>query len=234
MDQNFKLYFLNGSFCSPKFQDVYLSAYQHWREMWRMTFRELDGADNLVSDNFTRQDEILALFDQDKCIAMVCNRLIDPALQSHQEDSYFQTWPRDIFDQIQLYNKKVVIGNQITIDPNYRKLQEGTPFKFVLMWLYHRRLLETADLALGAVREDKKLDQLFTKFGAEILAAHVIQHNVPVSLIAVWKNKIALMHEDLPMEWLNQVYQNAQIDPILNMDGKETIYEAPERSLKSA
>jgi hypothetical protein len=62
------------------------SAYECWSQVWKQTFTELEGRSVLHSDDFTRQDEIGALFHGYECIALFFSRLVDlsnPLAQYH-------------------------------------------------------------------------------------------------------------------------------------------------------
>ena len=183
MKNKFNLVILNGSRCSPQFLDHYHKIYSHWKTMWQNTFKELDGHTEVLSDNFLRQSEVLGIFHDEKCIAVVCHRYID-LLPSAFDDSYFQSWPELILKKIKNLSPQVAIGNQISIDPEFRKIEKDLSMKDMLLWFSLKRLQEqNASIILGSVREDKSLDTLFIKYGATILQKNVEQHNVPVSLL---------------------------------------------------
>lgn len=214
MTEDFKLVLINGANCSPEFIPSYREVYSHWKKIWQTTFQELDGQSEIDSDNFSRQDEILALFHKDRCIAVACHRYADLLLPSLMDDTYFSSWPEEIKTKIQQMQGRIAIGNQISIDPAFRKLPDGTAMKDVLLWfsLNHLKAQEI-NFVLGAVREDKSLDKLFAKYGAQILKQNVHLHNVPVTLVCFQRDEIALQPQGLPISWLSKIYQNRKEDP---------------------
>ena len=71
------------------------SAYECWSQVWKQTFTELEGRSVLHSDDFTRQDEIGALFHGYECIALFFSRQVDLSNPLAHDDSYFSVWPRE-------------------------------------------------------------------------------------------------------------------------------------------
>lgn len=213
MSNDYKLVILKGLGCSSEFEELYQEAYSHWKSIWTATFKELDGAHELSSDNFTRQDEVLGLFNGDKCIAMVCHRYVDMSLESAQDDSYFKTWPPEAIEAALAAGRITAIGNQISIHPNFRKLPMGVATKDALVWFCLKRLQEqNVESMVGAVREDKSLDVLFERYGATVLAKNVMQHHVPVALIHFSKDKINLKATSLSEQWLSRIYNQRMED----------------------
>lgn len=210
---NFRLVILKGSECTPAFVNLHNQAYDHWKTLWRATFAELDNATSVESDNFSRQDDVLGLFIDDHCVAMVCHRYVDLALESVRDDSYFSTWTDENFAKVKSQGRWAAIGNQISIHPEYRKLPNGIATKDVLLWFSLRHLQnKNIDVIVGAVREDKGLDKLFASYGAEILAQGVQQHNVTVSLVSFEPKNINLNTTPVSQDWLNGIYQFRQED----------------------
>ncbi|PIS10169.1 MAG: hypothetical protein COT73_10800 [Bdellovibrio sp. CG10_big_fil_rev_8_21_14_0_10_47_8] len=218
-----QLYVLNGSRCSAEYREIYNEAYRHWKEIWVSTFKDLDGTDHIVSDNFTRQNEVLAVFSGVRCVAMVCHRQVDPGLLSTLDDSYFQQWPSENICRLFSKVSKVYIGNQISVESDFRKINGTESMKDLLLWLSLRRLHDQkAELVLGAVRVDKSLDALFTSYGATVIQT-TEQHNVQVAL--VYFQTLEKPQDSTDFQWKNRLYLGLKEDQI-------SVQEAEHRSLK--
>ncbi len=216
MKDDLKLVIVGGSHCSSLFMSHYEQIYSHWKSMWQSTFLELDGHGMSHSDNFSRQNEILGIFHQHKCVAVVCHRFVNIGLSSIIDDSYFLSWPKEDLMRLRQRYNQVAIGNQISIDPAYRKLADGTAMKDILLGISLMRLnSKEIDCVLGAVREDKSLDQLFMKFGATILQKNIQQHNVTVALICFQKSEMRIPSSGAEGELLSRLYSDRKEDPSL-------------------
>lgn len=228
MSQDYKLVILNGAKASEEFKDLYKQAYAHWKQMWKATFLELDGTSDIESDNFTRQSDVVALFHGDKCVAMVCHRYADLDLESTLDDSYFKSWTPETLKAARQFGSLTAIGNQISVHPDFRKLPMGVATKDALLWFSLKHLQsQKIDSILGAVREDKSLDMLFERYGAQVLAHNIPQHHVTVALVCFKKDQINLKATNLSEQWLNKIYES-RIE-----DGAKSIQKKNQK-LKSA
>jgi hypothetical protein len=159
-------------------------AYRCWSTVWSETFRELDGATHVPSDDFTRQDEVGAIFHGYECIALSCFRWIDMSNPMYRDDSYFNVWPESARATACREGSRVCVGSQITVAPAWRK----TPVRNILTALIiERAFLSDADAVLGTMRDDRGMDRLVAGLGAETLG-HATLHGVPVTLIAMYRS----------------------------------------------
>src|ERR1700712_5758269 len=69
-------------------------CYRLWTEVWHETLLDLDAVEHVPSDEFTRQDEVGAIFHGYECIALSLFRWVDLAEPMHFDDSYFAVWPQ--------------------------------------------------------------------------------------------------------------------------------------------
>lgn len=86
-------YLFNANRPHPLLKIPFDKTYATWKEIWKKTFKELDGSDMLYSNDFTRQDHINALFQNGECIALTLCRILDLDQIQNCDDSYFQSWP---------------------------------------------------------------------------------------------------------------------------------------------
>lgn len=211
---NYKLFVIPGARPSPEFTSIYELAYALWERVWTQTFRELDNADRLFSDDFTRQDEILCLFNRDVCIALVCHRYANFSVTSTSEDSYFRAWPQDAIHQLVSHGPMVVIGSQITVHPEYRKSAHNGGAKNLITYLSMRCLCEVpVDAISGTMRSDKGMNHLFYQCGAFPLKTNINFHNVPVDLVAFFPRKRPLRIESEIQDIIEKLWLARGEDP---------------------
>jgi len=164
------------------------SAFEHWNQVWGNTLKELDGLSELHSDDFTRQDEIFCLFSEEKCIGMICHRLVDLRYTCHHTDSYFKSWTPEAMKELTRYGTKILIGSQISVDPDWRGKTGGYGLKEVLSAFSLDSLFARNDIdaITGTMRADRGMHNLFYEFGAKALKRGVSFHGVMVDLVAFY------------------------------------------------
>ena len=157
-------------------------AYRCWSSVWTETFRELDGVTHVPSDDFTRQDEVGAIFYGYECVALSCFRWIDMANPMYRDDSYFRIWPESARIEACRQGTRLCIGSYITVSSDWRQ----TPVRNILSALtVDRSLLSDADALVGTMRDDRGMARVAAGMGADTLG-HAQLHGVPVTLIAVY------------------------------------------------
>lgn len=183
--ESLQLVVLPGVNPSQKMRTYYDLAYAHWENIWEKTLREVDGANAFFSDNFTRQDEVYALFIDLQCVAMVCHRFVDLGRKSNRKDSYFQAWPEETLDKLVQYGNRVLIGSQISVDPNYRGRHQGISLKDLVSGISMWRMRQMdIDALPGTMRADKNMQQFLYEAGAVPLQKGVTFHGLPADLVA--------------------------------------------------
>jgi hypothetical protein len=161
-------------------------AYRVWSDVWFETFRNQIGLTNLLSDQFTRQDEVGAVFHGYECVGLSCFRFVDLSLPMSFRDSYFEHWPESARDAALRGGTRVCIGNQITIAKEWRGAQGGSLAAVVTAMCIERFLRSDYDAILGTMRDDRGMDTLTKALGAEVLG-HTDMHGGPVTLVAVYR-----------------------------------------------
>src|ERR1700741_4232921 len=74
----------------------YDDAFEMWRAVWTEQMNMLDGAELTMSDGFTRQDCIGAIFSGEQCGALCCFSVCDLRSDAAKSDSWFVSWPKEI------------------------------------------------------------------------------------------------------------------------------------------
>ncbi len=159
-------------------------AYATWRQVWTETLGELDGAERVFSDDYTRQDEIGVLFHAAACVGMTAFRWVDFTTRRAQEDSYFAAWPASARTALLGAGRRVCIGSYLTVDAAWRGARGPVRVKELLLALAVERFLSSdADVMAGTLRNDRGMNDLAYRLGARAIARDVRHHGVAVDLV---------------------------------------------------
>jgi hypothetical protein len=159
-------------------------AYSQWRAVWTKTLLELDGMRSVPSDDFSRQDEIGALFQDWECIGLTAYRWVDLSNPMHQDDSYFAVWPPEVRAAASAKGSRVCVGSNLTVGASWRNAT-GCSIKRVLLALAIERFQATeGDTLLGTMRNDRGMNEVAYQLGFQPLARGLIHHGVEVDLVA--------------------------------------------------
>lgn len=180
------------------------SAYQCWSEVWRETFAELEGRTELHSDDFTRQDEISALFHGYECIALFFSRKVDLSHPFSRDDSYFSVWPEAARAAACARGSRVWVSSNITIHRDWRRPANCSLARLICALIIERFLISDADVLVGTMRNDRRMNTVTYELGAKPLAENVIHHGVPVDLVAFYRGECVRTRLDDDTESLVQ------------------------------
>ena len=162
-------------------------AYRCWRSVWQQTLQELDHLDTVPSDDFSRQDEIGALFHEWECLGLTSYRWLDLSNPIDRDDSYFHIWSEEARAAAAMGGPRVCICGNLTVAAPWRRAK-GVPVKEVLLSLAVERFLESpADALLGTPRNDRGMNALGYRLGFQPLSRGVIHHGVEVDLVAFFR-----------------------------------------------
>jgi hypothetical protein len=180
------------------------SAYECWSEVWKETFTELDGNNVLYSDDFTRQDEIGALFHGYECIALFFSRRVDLSSPLARDDSYFAVWPREAREAACRHGSRAWVSSNITIHPGWRRPANVQLSRLVCGLIIERFLISDADVLVGTMRNDRSMNKVTYGLGAQPLAHDIVHHGVPVDLVAFYRATCTRLSLDETTESLLQ------------------------------
>lgn len=180
--------------CGPADVALIGEAYRLWNDVWSATLLELDGATEVPSDDFTRQDEVCTIFYGYECVALVCFRYIDFANPMYHHDSYFRAWPAAARSAACREGTRLCVGSHITIAPHWRRSFLRSVLGALTM---DRRAISDSDAIVGTMRDDRGMSKLIANLGGTELGRAVL-HNVPVTLFAHYRSseRVALAEGD--------------------------------------
>lgn len=169
----------------------YNEAYKHWHSRWFAHFNERDHIKKLASDNFSRQEHIFSIFWRHNCVGAVCFRTVDMAFEYFRHDSYFEPWPEKCIQGLVQEGHRIVIGSQISIEPNCPKFANGVKLRDLILFMtLHYYTPLRADAITGTARKDRHMQKTFEQFGATYLAHDIDFHGGKVDLMAFFTSRI--------------------------------------------
>jgi hypothetical protein len=158
-------------------------AYRCWSEVWKEAFQELENRTDLPSDDFTRQDEVGAIFHGYECVALSFFRWVDLGSPLIQDDSYFSVWPQSARDAACTDGANICISSNFTLAAPWRRAS-GCSLKDLLAALVVERFLVSDAVALvGTMRNDRLMNALAYSVGLRPVVKNVIHHGVEVDLM---------------------------------------------------
>ncbi len=173
-----------------KQQDIYYGAYFLWKKVWLDTFKELEGQNQIFSDDFYRQNEAYAIFYQNDCVGITMHSFLDLKNPVHRDLKYFKAYPEGSIEAIENINvRHVLISNQTAVDSKYRKTYTGIAFGDVLIGLTVKRLMHSqCDAFIAYTNNSKKVQEICYRFGAQPIVKGHSQHNVEVDIVCIKKD----------------------------------------------
>jgi len=162
-------------------------AYECWSSVWRATLHELDNVTDVPSDEFTRQDEIGALFHDFECIGLSCVRWLDLENPIFRDDSYFKVWPADALRVASEYGSSACILSNLTVAPAFRRVPDLNVAEALLGLAMNRFEHSDADVLIGTPRADRRVNQLAYRIGFCPIAPDVTLHGVKVDLVGYYR-----------------------------------------------
>lgn len=167
-------------------------AYQSWKEVWVEAYVELGERRKLHSDAFSRQDEVGALFFQDKCVALCFFNYVDLNQEFYLDDSYYGNWTDKAIQELTAHGSQVISCSNFTVHPSVRRNALGFSMKDLLMGLLTRRFLYSSRPAMtGAMRKDRSMHNCTIRWGAKLVEENQPSgHGDLVDLVAFFKEEV--------------------------------------------
>ena len=203
-----KFYFFPGNYCGADYRQIVEDAYSMWNLVWSETFEELDGNPSLFSDDFTRQDEIGALFVNETCAGVIFLNYVNLDHSRFKKDSYFKIWSKEDINELTKDGNKVIIGSNITVHKDFRqKMVEGERVKNVVLRQAVNKLIQKDyDVMTGTMRCNRGMDTLAQSMGGQEISNNVIHHGVNVSLMGFYSKTSRESQSSTNLKlWTNRV-----------------------------
>jgi hypothetical protein len=162
------------------------AAYELWLTVWQKTFKELGKSSLIPSDDFSRQDEIVALFDGPTCAALSFGRIVDMDSSIARHDSYFDAWLFADTVHLKQTGSLVYISSYFTVAEEYR----GSAAKHELMRALIRQFeCSRADVLAATTRNARGVNKLVARYGFETIRTGAVMHGADVDLMAYFRGQ---------------------------------------------
>lgn len=181
------------------YSELYREAYRCWLQVWESVYRKFDIPHLFFSDNFSRQDEVSAIYLEGRCIGVTMHRIVDFSIFDFSRDSYFVDWTSEDIDKLLAHGPKIFLANHLAVDPAFRNFRENLHFKCVFMNFVGRRFLETDCDTVGMItRRDRAVNDESTKIGSTLIRgnADYLKGKDKVDLVAVYRKDVKIVHPE--------------------------------------
>jgi hypothetical protein len=209
-DMGLKFVILRGKNPAPLWETSYQSAYRTFETVWNETFKSIAGNDfALYSNDFTRQDYIQAIFDNNVCVALDCVRHVSLKNYVDLKDSWLASWPQHELSNLARSNNDVLINSYFTVHPDFRKtvFHGGLHIAYLMGCLSVLYQLELASpLMLGMMRNERSMNKLGLSWGATPLKT-IVHNGTDTDLVAFYELNVrrsVLQFPSIVLEIFNQ------------------------------
>lgn len=199
------VYLLNGiKRNNPKdLYGIYQKTFQCWYNSWNHYFHgEYETDVKLSSTEFTRQDEVLALFYKGECFATTFFKEVNWDDETAPLDSYFNPWNEEVKAGLIARGKNILICSQFTVARNFRDRKVDIPWKYILSGFNMKRFLESeTDAMTGTMRVSKGMGRMSVEAGGTPLATNVpcLDHEGElVDMVAFFQNEVRVVYKKNP------------------------------------
>lgn len=182
---------------------IYKKTFKCWHETWDEFYhQEHTSEQKLNSNEFTRQDEVLALFYKGECFAVTFFKEVDWSDETAALDAYFNPWTEEAIMGLRREGDKILICSQFTVAKNFRQRKTDIPWKYILSGFNMKRFLESdAHAMTGTMRVKKGMGRMSLEAGATMLAQNVVCKNhedEPADLVGFFHKEVQSVYENNP------------------------------------
>lgn len=200
------VYLLNGNLKHnpDNLHNVYKKAFKSWHETWNdFLHQEHHSVLKLNSNEFTRQDEVLALFYQGECFAVTFFKDINWDDPTAGLDAYFNPWTPEAIEGLTARGNNILICSQFTVSKSFRNRKADIPWKYILSAFNMKRFLESPSNAMtGTMRVKKGMGRMSVEAGATALALNVVcadHEEEPADLVAFFHEEVSSVYNKNPL-----------------------------------
>ena len=205
-------------------------TYDMWREVWLSALGELDGATDLKSDDYTRQEQVGALLYEGEVVGSVFFTRVNLNESMWRKDSYFAAWPEETMLEwgAKRPGFQLMVCSWFTLSPKMRRNATGLSAKQLLTSLSTEHMLQTEGCSgmLGTMRNNRGMNTVTYNVHATPILTDLQMHGVGVDLVIFDKDTIQNAPTGALMPEAREIYSRSQ----------ELMIEMlqPKRALKSA
>jgi hypothetical protein len=160
-------------FCDPHFISHHEKTYDLWHNVIHHALSEeknIQAANNLSSEHFQENDEVVTLFYDDQPIGLFMFRWINTFFKINRNlHALEKRFPKTLLDTL-IDNKQfqVMLMGHLAIDPLWRKSNTHLGIADMLMYFAVSRFLESnADVLLTTTRNNRRTNELCYRQGGK-------------------------------------------------------------------
>lgn len=200
------VYVLNGNInLNPaSFSEIHQKSFKCWHDVWGDYYTsEHPNGHRLNSDEFTRQDDILAIFYKGECFGITFFKHVNWNDISAPLDSYFELWPEESMNALVSRGKNIIICSQFTIAQNYRGKNTDIQWKYVLFGFIMKRFLMTsADGMTGTMRVKRGMGRMSYEAGAVPILQNLVYKDHEDESVDL----VGFYHKEVSEAYKNNIY----------------------------
>jgi hypothetical protein len=168
-------------------------CFELWEQVWKDTFTELNVHHKQVSSDDYLSKELGGLFLGDRPIGFLMYHFCDMKRRTHQKMSYFNNYPRPLYENVIATGDQTMIITYMTIDPGWRKSQTDLPVSELLIGFSVMRFMESqSSRLLGYFRNNRGTNDIFYRHGGLALLKGEQAYNVEVDFAQITKTSARL------------------------------------------
>lgn len=212
-----RCYLMPGRFqmISEKNREYYEASYQLWRQMIQEGFHsegQAEAALALTSDEFVRQDRVIALFDSHQPVGLVVMDSLNLHSSACCDHSYFKHYPFDLVEYLKDQNHfNVMSMSQLVVPQDWRKRKVGIGISEILIGLAMKEFLTSSSSAIVTfTRNDRGTHSIVYRFGGKAIVRgfesyHVASDAILISRDAVVSSEDIFIREAIDHLWNNKL-----------------------------
>lgn len=202
------IYLLNGNlkYNEKNLHLVYKKAFESWYQTWEdFLHQDHHNPQKLNSNEFTRQDEVLALFYQGECFAVTFFKEVNWSDPTACLDAYFNPWTNEAILGLRARGDKILICSQFTVSKYFRNKKADIPWKYILSAFNMKRFIESsADAMTGTMRVKKGMGKMSLEAGATPLFMNVVckdHEEEAADLVAFFHEEVWNVYQSNPLHF---------------------------------
>jgi hypothetical protein len=189
LEKRLSYYLLDCRGSQPQFKAIQELVYSAWKRGWATTYRELQSEAEPQSNEFLRQSFMAAIVCEAEVVGCHLYSFWDLHSRIHLENPYFADYPESVLEAFRSRGASDVMTMEyLYVSPQWRKSLTGISYAEILLSLALRILSQVdAAAAIGIARNDRKMNSVIYRKGAECMATDLIMHHVDVDIISVFQ-----------------------------------------------
>lgn len=194
-----KFYILPGRNPDIEALSIYNEAYRAWKETWEDAAKDVSALPkDRDSTEFTRQDKVLAVFDEGRCTSLGFWTELDFRCEPTREDYYFRNWTKSALKKLAVKGPWIGMYSYLTVAKDYRAGNRfGISFKDLQISMFVKYFQNSnVDAMTGCTRNNRGVNSVCQRGGAELLEAGKMQFGCETDLMA-WYHHSAKVYEPL-------------------------------------